>query len=207
MENLLKSLKNAKWEVAFKTFGNDHATLIGLIVSCWVLSKSKEVRFALDSGLTFGYRKNFKGGGVCDAVLAEGNIAKGIVEVEGVGKYRTTVEKIGKYFTEGVYPQFKNLEFAILLVYPFGPSGRGQNRQVPPIPTENILKLAKENLSSQYPDKILVILILEKEFKRITDESNFRSRNEYHQCTPTKIVGYSLKNGEIEGPVTLAERE
>ncbi|MEO0110335.1 MAG: hypothetical protein ABIL00_06140, partial [candidate division WOR-3 bacterium] len=93
-------------------------------------------------------------------------------------KYRTTVEKIGKYFTEGVYPQFKNLEFAILLVYPFGPSGRGQNRQVPPIPTENILKLAKENLSSQYPDKILVILILEKEFKRITDESNFRSRNE-----------------------------
>ncbi|MEO0099149.1 MAG: hypothetical protein ABIK94_06150, partial [candidate division WOR-3 bacterium] len=114
-------------------------------------------------------------------------------------------EKIGKYFTEGVYPQFKNLEFAILLVYPFGPSGRGQNRQVPPIPTENILNLAAQKLSSRYRDKMFVILILEKKFERIRDESNFRSRNEYHQCTPTKIIGYSLKNGEIEGPVPLAE--
>jgi hypothetical protein len=208
-ENLLKSLIDASWEVALKTYGNDHSTLIGLIVSWWVLSKRN--RFALEGGPSFGYRKGGKGRGNCDALLLEEDEAKGVVEVENYrlkrkkgaveveysDNYRWAIDKIGEFFNH-----LESLEFGILLVYPIGPSGRGNNRKVPE-PPANLVDYAKK-LTSNHPSKTLILLILEKKFERI--ESGIRRRNDYYQCTPQKIEGYLIKDGKIIKQETLAPR-
>uniref|UniRef100_A0A7C3Z3Q7 Uncharacterized protein n=1 Tax=candidate division WOR-3 bacterium TaxID=2052148 RepID=A0A7C3Z3Q7_UNCW3 len=200
-ENLLESLKNASWEVALKTYGNDHSTLIGLIVSWWVLSKRN--RFALEGGPSFGYRKRGEGRGNCDALLLEGDEAKGVVEVENWDNYQKVINKIGKFFTPE-YEELKSLEFGILLVYPIGPSGRGNNRRVPEPPADLVDYAKGLTSNSNHPSKTLILLILEKKFERIM--SGTRRRNPYYQCTPQKIEGYLIKDGKIIKQETLAQR-
>ena len=126
-EGLLNGLKNVRWNIAAKTFGNNHATLIGLLVQWWIDS-CPEMPQVLEAGPSHGHFKNGVGGGMCDAVFCDNSNAVGILEVEGT-RYPHTFEKIGKFFNNpSAYP---DLRFAVVVLYPTGPKGRGGERTMP----------------------------------------------------------------------------
>lgn len=203
-ENILKSLQNAKWEVAFKTFGSNHSTLIGLLVSWWISSDSHGSRFVLDEGCTFRYHRKGKGSTRCDAVLLEGDsskgIVKGIVEVEG-SRHGETIEKMGNFFQAG--NEWKTLEFGIFLAYPTYISGQKEKRNFYFDPCENKLFEMGQKISAKSPNKSLVILILEKKYERIN--SGLRCKTEYYAGRPTKVYGKIFLNGKAIAEMTLKQ--
>ncbi|MGC9111646.1 MAG: hypothetical protein ACP5JB_07305, partial [candidate division WOR-3 bacterium] len=74
-------------------------------------------------------------------------------------------------------------------------------RQVQPIDLENrILPLVKP-ISEQYRDKGIIVIKIDKQFKRINQ--GIRARNDYYQCTPTAIRGALLVGGKVKGPTRL----
>jgi hypothetical protein len=96
-ELLLESLATARWHVAAQTFGNSHATLIGIVVDWWV-STGQADRYALEGGPSaHPLRHGMRGTRVCDALLCGVDGAEGVVEVEG-GRKAWTVEKVGWFF-------------------------------------------------------------------------------------------------------------
>ncbi len=137
---LLEELTKASWSTAFRTYGNDHATLIGLLVDWWI-SREPRGRWALEGGPSFGYRaRSVRGGGQCDAILGEGELSIGLVEVEGF-RYEYTLEKMGRFF-EAEYDDLSSLQFGIFLAYPTDPTGRGANRGIPPLPLDRFVHVA-----------------------------------------------------------------
>src|SRR2546426_891029 len=114
--SLLDDLAAVRWDVASRTFGSDHATLVGLLVEWWV-SGAPKIRWALESGPSFGYVEGGAGRGQCDALLCERDLALGLVEVEGYRRVYTA-EKIGKFFGSSDR-DLSALAFAILLVYAY----------------------------------------------------------------------------------------
>ncbi len=195
----LNALRGVRWKTALRTYGNAHSTLIGLIVDWWI-KQCPEKNFALDGGPSFGHVPQGRGRGNCDALLGQNDSAVGILEVEGAieEKLNWCAEKIRGFFGANEYT---SLQFAILLVYPIAPSGRGKIRQVQPIDLENrILPLVKP-ISKQYPDKEIIVIKIDKNFKRINQ--GIRARNDYYQCTPTAIWGALLVGGKVKGPTRL----
>ena len=190
----LDTFNSARWRTAIRTYGNDHSTLVGLLVDWWVTLSPQN--FALESGPSFGRRPKGKGRGNCDAILGENDHEVGILEVEGPveKKWAWCVEKI-----KGFFDEFKSLQFAILLVYPYGPKGRGDERRVEPIDGGKILSQVKP-ISEQYPDKGIVVITIDKQFDRRL--KGIRSRNDYYKCTPKSIRGILLVGGKV-----LGERE
>ncbi len=202
-QNLLESLiKNGNWEVAFKTFGNNHNTLIGLIVEWWTLSYPN--RYALEPGIS--YRQGVKGAGRCDAILVENHTPKGIVEVQGVRTYRKAIERMENYFNPNSRDKIYNkLEFGILLVYPTEPSLEGRIFGDPKIPENNILQSIKD-FSQRYNKTLLtlILLILEKKFEKNCPE--IRRRNTFLQISPIKIKGYLIRNTKNGVEIAYEER-
>jgi len=194
-ENLLKSLQSVRWEVAFNTFGSSHSTLIGLLVDWWISTDSHGSRFVLDEGCTFRYHYKGKGSTRCDAVLLEGNsakgIVKGIVEVEG-SRHGKTIKKMGKFFQ--AKNEWKNLKFGIFLAYPTYASGRKEKRHFDFDPCEKKLFELGQKISAKSPNKKLIILILEKKYEHIN--SSLRSRTAYYAGRPIKVHGKLFFNGK-----------
>lgn len=204
-DNLLKSLQNVKWKVAFKTFGSNHSTLIGLLVDWWISTDSHGSRFVLDEGCTFRYHRKGKGSTRCDAVLLEGDsakgIVKGIVEVEG-SRHGETIKKMGKFFQ--ARSEWKTLKFGIFLAYPTYAAGQKEKRHFDFYPCEKKLFELGKKISAKSPEKKLVILILEKKYERI--ESGLRSKNDYYKGTPIKVYGKLFLNGKEIATRTLKEQ-
>jgi hypothetical protein len=191
--DLLSSLEHARWHVALRTFGNNHATLIGLLVDWWI--SGGERRWALEMGPAFGYRpRNEGGGGVCDAILGEGETSMGVLEVEG-SRHNYTLDKMGKYFA-AEYEDLKRLEFGLFLAYSYAFEGRGGERRIVPISLDDLVETAK-NVTANYPGKQLAILVLEKVLE--PQRSGPRARSEYYWASPTGVIGMLIKGGkEIE---------
>jgi len=92
-DSLFTSLKDGvRWETAFHTFGNNHYSLIGLLVDWWV---SRGLgREALEAPPW--YATKAEKGRPSDAVLMEKGICTGIVEVEGTN-YCGAIDRMIKY--------------------------------------------------------------------------------------------------------------
>src|SRR5258708_14182667 len=192
-DELLGSLENVRWHTALRTFGNNHATLVGLLVDWWI--SSGEHRWALESGPSFGYRSRDEGGGgQCDAILVEGESSRGVVEVEG-SRHVYTIDKIGKYFA-AEYQDLKSLEFGLFLAYTYTIQGRGNERKIIPLPIDELIEAGKIMTSKRY-GKQLVILTLDKVWD--PQKSGPRARTEYYWGRPDQILGVLIKDGrEIE---------
>ena len=54
-------------------------------------------------------------GGICDAILGEGDVSRGVVEVEG-SRHECTLRELGEFFSSEI-PDPKTLEFGIFLAY------------------------------------------------------------------------------------------
>lgn len=173
-QQLAELLGTARWHVAARTFGNDHATLIGIIVDCWV---SAGLQYsALEGGPSFKRKgSGMTGAGVCDALLCRDGQALGVLEVEG-GRKPQTVGKVDRYFAAD-YPDLLSLEFGICLFYTFTPTGRGSQRAYPS-PVDDSVKQAVEEVSRHNPTKLLAVVTLDKSFDRHV--SGIRTRSEYY---------------------------
>ncbi len=124
-QNLLESfIKNIKWEIISKIFGNTHSAFIGLVSCAWILSDKNREAFG---ELSYRGGRNKK----WDAVLIENNEVKGIVEVEG--DIEKVVKKMHSFFnSQDEY--YSNLEFVLLFAYPLLPSSfipQKDNRVLP----------------------------------------------------------------------------
>lgn len=188
----LEEFDKVRWETALRTYGNNHSTLIGLLVDWWVtLSRNN---FALESGPSSNHMPKGKGRGQCDIMFGEKveekDQAVGVAEVEGSieEKWDRCVKKIDRFFEN-----YKSLQFAILLIYPYQPTGRGKNRQVALIDPRTLVPLVND-LSKKRPSKGIVVIIVSKQFNR--DLKGIRARNDYYKCTPTTIKGFLSVNGD-----------
>jgi hypothetical protein len=94
---ILYSLKTVRWDTALRTYGNNHATLIGLLVDWWV-SGAPEHRWALESGPTNGYAAPGVRG-QCDALFCCDHAPLGVLEVEG---YRYQRGRLGPSSTDSI---------------------------------------------------------------------------------------------------------
>ena len=131
-DELFNSLVWDGWNIAFRTYGNNHNTLIGLVVNWWITHApqmgTRGEHWAIESGILYQKGQN---GEACDAILVEGQfpkgIPKGIVEVElGVNdskkgqkvldKYFSTMDKIGEYFKSSEY-DFSSSQFGLFFAY------------------------------------------------------------------------------------------
>jgi len=198
-EKLLKYLQNVRWHVAGKTFGNDHATLIGLLVDWWI-SLSPATHTALESGPSNGYsRKGMRG--QCDALLCNNELPVGVLEVEG-SRYLYTAKKIGSFFATR-YPELKSLQFGILVLYTYESVGRGKDRYLPSSEDADTLQEV-QSLTGKFPDKSVVVISIDKQYVRQC--SGIRAQTEYYFGEPSKIQGRLFCNGRRSEPKFFWEK-
>lgn len=196
-DELLSALKGLRWSTAFRTYGNAHATLIGLLVDWWVDAAPAE-RWALEGGPSFAHLQRGIGGGLCDAILGQADRAKGVVEVEGT-RHPYTIDKLGSFFGSAL-EDLKGLEFAIFLAYAYTPQGRGEGRVFPPPPFEEFTERGLA-ITRAYPARQIAILSLEKTFER--QRRGPRARNEYYMGTPSRIRGALIQDGDVLGEIEI----
>ncbi len=195
MTNLLGSLQHVRWQTAFRTFGNDHATLIGLLVDWWI-SGDPAQRWALEGGPSFGFRpRTEQGNGQCDAAFGEGTQNAGILEVEGT-RHAWTIEKIGRFFA-AEYPEFATLRFGIFLAYAYGAVGTGPGRAIPPFPLDEFVAHAK-SVTAARPGRQLAVLALDK-LREPQPGGSPRFRSEFYWGRPLRVTGALVVDGQEIG--------
>jgi len=156
-------LDKARWETAARTYGNDHATLIGLLVDWWI-SLSTADHFALEGGP--GYRANAeKGRGQCDALLCCDGIPAGVLEVEGT-RIKSTIDKVGGYLTSHDH-DLEKIEFGIVLLYAYTPIGHGPNRHFEDPASGEVLAWLVE-VSKMVREKPIILISLSKKYQKQT---------------------------------------
>ncbi len=192
----LAELGNADWSVAFRTYGNDHSTLIGLIVSWWIgLDKVKHE--ALDGGIS--RPTSAMGGsakrGHCDAILLESNRAVGVLEVEGT-RFEQTLIKMCDFLND----KKLGLEFGIFLAYRTTAKGRQRHRHVQPLADE--IDGWVEKMKPLPAGKRIFLLGLEKIWT--PDVVGIRTESGYYKCSPREVWGIELPGGHATDRVVLS---
>lgn len=198
--NLLRSLREARWRVAANTYGNNHATLIGLLVDWWI-SLAPERHRAMEGGPSYGYFKKGVGGGMCDAIFCENLDAIGVLEVEGTRRGHT-IEKIGGFFDSRL-ADLKALKFAVAVFYPVSPTGRGRERTMPPPQDAAAVAMITE-VSGEYPGRPIVVIALGKAYERQVE--GIRNRNDYYKSTLISVEGLVYEGGKEVARSTLWRR-
>jgi hypothetical protein len=188
MDDLLTSLEGVRWDVAFRTFGNSHATLIGLLVDWWISNAPKQRdRWVLEGAPSYG---PWVAGdaGLCDAVLVEDGASRGVIEVEGT-YHESTVKKIGKYFSSS-FMDLQGLEFGVFLGYTY-------NRK--PLILDKLIEYGAI-VSSIHPGKQLAILVLDKQWEpqKAGPRAPRKAGDEtYYSARPIKVRGALIYDGKL----------
>lgn len=196
---LLNGLSEVPWEVAARVYGNDHATLIGLLVTWWI-ARAPSSRWVLEGGPTNGYRGRGKRG-QCDALLCENGSAVGLLEVEG-SRYEFTIRKIDRFF-DAKYKEIATLEFAILLLYTYEARGRGTDRGYDPVSRPEVLD-AVAGVTRTHRGKPLVVVTLDKLYERTV--APIRTRNDYYKGATRRFEGLLFVDGVLKGRRLYFER-
>lgn len=198
--NLLLELKRVNWEVAFRTYGNNHSTLIGLLVNWWITGGP--FRWALEGGPSIGMiseEEERRDRRACDAILSEGGKSLGALEVEG-SRHIETIEKLGGFFSSR-QEDLATLQFGLFLGYHSRAVGRGAEREVEPLPAKRWAEVAR-GITERYPAREIVLLGMEKEWR--PEQRGPRSRSEYYQCHPIRVWGLSVRDGVASASLELA---
>ena len=194
--SLLDSLAAARWHVAAKTYGNCHATLVGIVVDWWVSQQSNHC--ALESGPSYRpIGHGMKGTGVCDALLCEADRRLGVVEVEGGSRKKRgwAVEKVGHFLTQP--GELEKLRFALLVFYRYGPRGRADKKSFPDAVDDTDIKTI-EAASVRYPQKIILVVGIEKRY-----EPPVFAHGPYYSGRLFRVSGRAYLGGLLEKELTL----
>ena len=189
--SILDDLEQVDWQTAIRTYGNDHSTLIGLIVAWW---NSRNLdNWTLEGGPSFGYRPKGKGGGICDAILADSSGPAIVLEVEG-SRYESTLQKIGNFF-EAEYSELETLRAGILLAYAYEPKGRGIQRQFPDVPMEKLVDKGKI-IAEEYAKSIAIVAI-DKRYD--PSAAGIRRRADYYRGAVSSVSAVEIQAGQESG--------
>lgn len=154
---LLHSLSRVRWDIARRTFGSSHATLIGLMSQWWIdLGADHNV---LDGAPSFGHAN----AGWCDLMLCEQQKPFGVVEVEGT-RHMEKLHTIGQYFASSRH-ELAGIKLGILVSYAYHPRGRG-NALAYPSSRDSLVMARAEQLSQAHPDCALVVVNVDKAVDR-----------------------------------------
>jgi len=197
MEDIFDTLGSVNWRVAANTYGSFHATIIGLFCQWWVSLDPKH-HCVIESGPAFGHGTREHRCGSCDALFCQDSNSVGILEVEA-SRVQLTIEKIGNFFGSQL-DHLNTLKFAILALYPYGPTGRGDRRVVPSVPDEQAQNAVIE-LSRRYQGKTIIVVALNKVFDR--EVEGIRNRNDYYRCRLSNVRAFLYRNGRPPTPNQL----
>lgn len=186
MNDIVTKLKNADWEVAARTYGNNHATLIGIIAAWW--NKLDPRHRVFEGGPSHGRKSREGRRGQCDAILSDRSGKPRIaLEVEGT-RYDGTIEKL-RYFLEehkDRNPDLDGVDAAILVLYGYSLKGRKDERACLPIDRDAIARTIKQELSRTIQPNKLALVIVEKALCAHIKKESLRARNDYYK---QNIVG------------------
>lgn len=188
IQTIFESLSAVRWPVASHTYGNSHASLIGLLVEWWI-SLSPDCHTALDGAPSHG-----KGNaGQADAVFCRHEEPVGVLEVEGTDHLKK-LKSIVKYF-DTARPELKSIWFGVLVLYRTAPKGTGKKRQYPHV-EESVFKSIEERTST-HRGRAIIAIDLDKGFRRF--ESGVRSSSKgYYFGTIRKATGRLFAQGKQE---------
>ncbi len=161
---------------------NDHATLIGLIVSWW--NRRADNSWAVETGPSIGTVQGNQWG-ACDALLCDSSGPAVVLEVEG-SKFDYTLEKIGKCLVAPL-EDLTSIRAGILIAYGYEPKGQGGGRIVPLLPVKKFLNFGIK-LTRPLKNKKLIIITVDKKYEG--DAEGIRRRNDYYRCAVSSIKGY-----------------
>jgi hypothetical protein len=187
---IFEQLDKLRWRTAFRTYGNDHATLIGLIVDWWV-SLRPDRNSALEGGP--GNREATKGlRGQCDAILCSDAQPVVVLEVEGT-RVSHTIDKLRTFLTS-TDPELRLLQSGILLLYAYEPKGHGKDRcflkVMAPDISERILETSKK-----CGQKEIIVITVDKTYQK--QVNGIRLHNEYYYGKPNKAEAFLFVDGKI----------
>jgi hypothetical protein len=192
IQTIFESLSRAQWEVASRTYGNSHSTLIGLLVDWWI-RLSPDSHTVLDGPPSHGRRN----AGQADAVLCCHEKPMGVLEVEGTDWLRK-VKSIVNY-SETERPDLKSIRFGVLLLYRTMAKGRGKKRQYHRI--EKPIFNSIERATREHPGRAIIAIELHKGFRRFP--SGVRSISPYYFGTMDEVTGVLFTQGKEGGRVVL----
>jgi hypothetical protein len=186
INTVFESLASTRWDVAYRTYGCSHPTLIGLLVQWWIELSPDHT--ALDGAPSHG-----KGGGKGDALFCRHQEPVGVLEAENL-KPLAKVESIVKYF-DTERPELKSVCFGILLQYSYK-----QDRQVI---APNVIEAVRQALSTR-PGRTIIIIVIEKKNPRIP--TGIRSTTRY-KATISRVSAILFDGcGKENHRVLFAER-
>ena len=194
---MMESLAQVPWSVVARTYGNTHATLIGLLVNWWV-GLSPRSNWALEGGISAAKSSKTKGkkkgpacAALCDLVLCMRSEPVGAVKVEG-SKPLAAIEKLESILATD-REELRSLRFAVLVLHTYEAAGRGEKRTLPPAASPEVLSRIEE-LSGKFPDKRIVVILVDRKYER--RNQGVRSLNEHYWGTTESIQGILFEGGE-----------
>jgi hypothetical protein len=191
--NVLAVLRDVQWGSVAKTFGNCHSTLIGAVVQAW--NGSADGRFALEPGCSSQHKKGHTGTRIADAILCQGEPMKptpiGVLEVECnpfPAEKPSIFERLESYWRpdEQKSQYFKNLSFAVVVVYPQTKNEKYDDRAKQNLVTEGrrFLDYCAGNAG---PDSRLFVVIAHKRHEGDAIKGSVRALNPYYRCTISNV--------------------
>ena len=181
--DILEDLSRVRWQVVLRTFGNDHATLIRMLVDWWITHDPSH-NWVLEGGPSFKLPgTGMTGGDQCDAVFCRGAQAVGILEVEGT-RHKYTIQKVRRYF-QSPDPTLKDLRFAVVVLYRCEP--RGGRVKASPCAASPASIAAACDVSASCPLHDPYLVAVEKEW--VLGLTGIRARNPYYSGQVHKIRG------------------
>lgn len=184
-QDLLPSLANATWDLAYRTYGSSHATWIGLLGGWWIRLDPVS-HSMLDGAPSFGKGRAGQG----DALFCDSGIPVGILEVEG-SEPEDKLWTIEQYF-QSTRPELQSIWFGLLLLYSYSPKGSGPARTFPAAEDPALMNAARK-VSTKLPDQSIVVLALDKQYGR---HDGIRATSEYYSGTLCQVSGVHLQGGK-----------
>ncbi|MBI4398249.1 MAG: hypothetical protein HY586_03910 [Candidatus Omnitrophica bacterium] len=181
----LKDFEVVDWQVAVQTYGNNHATLIGLIVSWW--NRRAKSNRVLEAGPSIGNFRNKKRG-QCDALLYDANGPAVVLEVEGY-KFPWILRKLGKCLTSRL-ERLSSVHTGVLVAYEYGP-GEG-------ISVKKLSDFATK-FTKRFPGKKLIVITVNKSINERLEKGNWLKSHPYYRCVISSINGYEFVAGRLAG--------
>ncbi len=189
--DIFNSLETIDWRIVANTYGNNHSTLIGLIVHWWI-SQSPEQHQVLEGAPPHGFiEEGIQKLGQGDALLCQDRKPVGVVEVEGT-RWPYTARKIGHYFDSQV-PRYEDINFGVLMMYVTGAKGRGTEKAFPSAAHPETIGIV-EDITAKRPGKAIIVITLDKRLLHVSERI---IDNHYYSGEPSKIVGDLYVAGKI----------
>jgi hypothetical protein len=183
--SLLESLGRVRWDVAHRTYGSGHSTLVGLLADWWVrISPTRHS--VLDAAPSCG-----KGSArQADALFCKDDRPVGVLQLEGSGS-PAGIRTLSLYL-KSKKTELRTVQFGILLQAADEPAGRGQERRFPAAESPKVMAEVRK-MSAKHPETAIVVVTIDREFTRFTD--GIRSCSEDYSGTTNKVTGILFHGG------------